>query len=179
MRKTELLGIVRRKPIDVTRFTPAQIARFWAKVDRRGPEECWLWLGGTTVSHGFEYGICTMAGELYKPHRIAFALETGAIDEALTIDHVRECGCTSKLCCNYRHMEQVTESENTLRQYRDPARLYALTCSSGHAVEFGCPTCRRCQVAAVARSMAKKPEKYRAMKREQKRNERARKRLES
>lgn len=171
----------RRIPIDPSSFTEQQIERFWAKVDRRGPEECWLWKGSTTESHGFVYGTCTMGTEHYKPHRVAFALVRGSINAELTLDHVESRGCTSKLCCNPWHMEEVTESENTLRQYRSPDRLYSLTCKKGHAREFvpapQAYRCGKCAVMAVAKSQAKRADYYRQMKTRQKREQRARKKL--
>ncbi len=148
--------------------------RFWSHVDRRGPKECWLWNGGSTASKGFRYGVWEYYGIPWKAHRIAYFLKKGAIPEGLTLDHVKARGCESKLCCNPAHLEPVTQSVNTLRQYSDPGRLYALVCARGHAKEFGRVACRKCSVLAVARSQAKKPEKYREMKRLQKQRERAR-----
>lgn len=47
-------------------------------------------------------------------HRFAWELEYGPIPEGMTIDHVYEL-CQYKSCCNTRHMEVVTMSENVRR----------------------------------------------------------------
>ena len=150
--------------------TETQRANFWAKIDRRGPQECWLWKGMVKTSHGFSYGDFWLAGLKIAAHRLAYLLETGALDPELTIDHL----CRQKLCCNPAHMEQVTQAENSRRIYTDPNRLYPLTFSCGHPREFGVDHCKRCQVARVARSQAKRADYYREMKRLQKQKERAR-----
>lgn len=36
--------------MEIKALTPAQIARFWSKVDRGGPNGCWLWRGWTNHS---------------------------------------------------------------------------------------------------------------------------------
>lgn len=149
--------------------------RFWAKVDKRGPEECWPWMGATSTAKGHTYGVWQYSGLNWKAHRIAYTLAVGPIPDEFTIDHVKARGCTMKLCCNPSHLEPVTQSVNTLRQYSDPGRLYRLTCKRGHAKEFGRPACRQCMVIAVARCQRANPGKYLPMKREQKRRERTRK----
>lgn len=30
--------------------------RFWAKVDKRGPDDCWEWKGGSTCKDGYSRG---------------------------------------------------------------------------------------------------------------------------
>jgi hypothetical protein len=56
--------------------------RFWAKVDRRGPDECWLWTA-TTNEHG--YGVMRpdtvrRDGPTVKAHRVSARLAGMQID---------------------------------------------------------------------------------------------------
>lgn len=159
-------------------LTMGDVERFWRTVEKGGDGECWLWKGVVSRAKGFEYGAFYHEDLQWKAHRVAYELTVGPIPEGMTLDHVENRGCRSKLCCNPAHLEPVTQSENTMRQYRSPSRLYRLTCRHGHAREFGVVACRKCAVIAVARSQAKKPEKYREMGRVQKQRERARKRLQ-
>ena len=78
--------------------------RFWASVDKRGPDECWPWLGYIDV-HG--YG---KQGLRYA-YRAAYELMVGPIPEGLTIDHL----CRVTWCVNPAHMEPVTRAENASR----------------------------------------------------------------
>jgi hypothetical protein len=82
--------------------------RFWAKVDRRGPNECWPWVGAK-LQHGYGH---LKVGDSYPPaHRVAYELLVGLIPEGLQIDHL----CRNRACCNPAHMEPVTPLENTRR----------------------------------------------------------------
>lgn len=98
--------------------------RFWAKVDKRGPDECWRWIG----SHGEQgYGQLRVGegvGRLVKAHRLSYALNVGRIPEGREIDHL--CRVTS--CVNPGHLEPVTHQENIRRAWAaHPA------CHRGHA----------------------------------------------
>lgn len=107
--------------------------RFHAKVDRRGPDECWPWTGAVT---GKGYGHLRRGGRTegwVYAHRLAYELEHGPIPDDLTIDHVRARGCTTPLCCNPAHLEVVTRVENTLRADAPSRRLHdAGVCVRGH-----------------------------------------------
>ncbi len=164
------------KPRTIPTIEITMQLRFWALVDRRSDTECWPWLGSSSTIGNATYGVWTYSGYQWKAHRIAYTLAVGPIPDELTLDHVKDRGCTMKLCCNPSHLEPVTQSVNTLRQYSDKDRLYHLTCKRGHAREFGRDGCRRCNVIAVAKSQRNNPDKYLAMKREQKKRERARQR---
>ena len=108
-------GIITRE-----HFRIAEVERFWALVERGAPDQCWLWKGRTSkAKYGAVYGVWTCSGEIYKPHRVAYALEYGELKTGLTIDHVKARGCTSKLCCNPGHLEAVTQSENVGRYWRE------------------------------------------------------------
>lgn len=133
-------------------LTEKEVQRFWGSIKRGNQDECWEWQGPTSTAKSHTYGVFCLyrrikvgeresAGHLqYKAHRIAFLLSNGQISRELTIDHV----CENKLCCNPRHMEEVSQSENTLRGYRrHPERKAGGLCRYGHEREPGRP-CGEC-----------------------------------
>jgi hypothetical protein len=82
--------------------------RFWAKVDRRGVDECWPWLGGKILSG---YGSFKWDGRVQGAHRAAYEILVGPIPEGLYIDHL----CRNPNCVNPAHLEPVTNWENVRR----------------------------------------------------------------
>lgn len=79
------------------RFYPALIdqpEKFWAKVDRRGPDECWPWLGClSTMGYG-------RAGKKGYAHRLAWRLMRGPIPAGHYVLH----RCDNPPCCNPSHL---------------------------------------------------------------------------
>lgn len=76
---------------------------FWAHVDRRGPLECWEWVG----THW--YGSFFHRGHNLRAHRIAWALEHGCqVPEGMVLRHL----CNNKPCCNPAHLKPGTQSDN-------------------------------------------------------------------
>jgi len=90
-------------------LTPAQLERFWAKVDKSGA--CHLW---TAHVQSRGYGELTIARRNRLAHRVAWELERGPIPDGLTVDHL----CRNKRCVRVEHMELVTAAENTRRARR-------------------------------------------------------------
>jgi hypothetical protein len=68
--------------------------RFWAKVERWGPDACWPYRG-----HLRSDGYGDFNGEL--AHRVAFRISKGDPGD-LEVQHLSEC--TSRLCCNPSHL---------------------------------------------------------------------------
>lgn len=94
-----------------------------ARTVREG--DCLIWQGAQN-SRG--YGSVTNGhGGSMLAHRAVWEYVNGPIPEGLTIDHVAERGCVSKLCLNVDHMEVVTRAENVRRALR--ARTH---CKHGH-----------------------------------------------
>lgn len=114
--------------------------RFWAKVDRRGPDECWPWLGAKNKNEG--YGVFCL--KTTKPkrnlhaHRFAYQTIVGPVPEGLVLDHYRlnpgprNAPC-SRACVNPAHSEPATNKENILRGNGITASCARRTaCPSGH-----------------------------------------------
>lgn len=80
--------------------------RFWAKVDVRGPDECWLWLAGVG---GGGYGrISDGEGGHVAAHRVSYEIANGEIPDGLHILH----SCDNPPCVNPAHLRVGTAKDN-------------------------------------------------------------------
>jgi hypothetical protein len=78
--------------------------RFWSKVDRRGPDECWEWQASRyKKGYGFFRRRAHKAGrkgDCMQSHRMTWELVNGAIPEGRLVCHT----CDNPPCCNPSHL---------------------------------------------------------------------------
>jgi len=97
------------KPLSAFEFSLKYVQRFWSKVDKRSPDECWPWI--PPVAKG-RYGNFTIRvngkSEQFKPSRLAYYFRTG-------IDLGSKFGChtcDNPICCNDAHIFPGTQRDN-------------------------------------------------------------------
>lgn len=82
--------------------------RFWAKVDRRGDDECWEWRGGKQGRPGFDYGRYYLDGKTVPAHRYMYENVHGPAT-GLVVRH----RCDNPPCVNPGHLQLGTHKDNT------------------------------------------------------------------
>jgi HNH endonuclease len=84
-------------------YTPKDMVRFWAKIDRSG--DCWVW---TAATGNQGYGQFVVNHRKIRAHRIAFELAYGPIPTGLLVLH----RCDNPPCCNPDHLFLGTQADN-------------------------------------------------------------------
>ena len=80
------------------------ISRFWSRVERRGPDDCWLWHGALNESG---YGVGWTGERTRLAHRIAWFLTHG--------EWPSDClchACDNPRCCNPAHVFEGSRADN-------------------------------------------------------------------
>jgi hypothetical protein len=93
------------------RENEATLRRFFEKVDYGfDPDDCWVWIGALSDEG---YGDFRLPGRTVRAHRVSYLWRFGApADETPFLDHVN---CLGRFCVNPRHLEPVSNEENTRR----------------------------------------------------------------
>jgi|SRR6188768_779520 len=78
--------------------------RFWSKVDRRGPDECWPWKTGKFPSGHGQFWLGTRS---QMAHRCAFLLTHGRWPDPCGLHR-----CDNPPCCNPAHLFEGTAVDN-------------------------------------------------------------------
>lgn len=90
-------------------FRPAPLAeRLAARVERRGPNECWPWTG-PLFGKSVKYGQLKSKGRNRPAHRVALELHLGReLAPGMSALHT----CDNGGCCNWAHLYEGTPADN-------------------------------------------------------------------
>jgi hypothetical protein len=108
-------------PLATSRVYGDDEARWWSHVDRRGDDECWPWMATIStegIAHFFD------GEKVVNAARWGYGRFVEPIPGPLMPDHTchdpRVCKvpprkCPHRSCCNWAHLEPVTNRVNVLR----------------------------------------------------------------
>lgn len=91
---------------------PHWTKRYWTHVEKRSPDECWLWTGsvisGTAKNGRNRYGRIMCDRTYVLAHRISYLIHKGPVPDGLLIMH----SCDEPRCQNPQHLRVGTQLDN-------------------------------------------------------------------
>jgi hypothetical protein len=99
------------------------LARFWSKVDKSGPNGCWVWTRARYKSGYGAFGVGSRTLKTRKrlrAHRLSYELAHGPIPEGLCVLH----HCDNRLCVNPSHLFLGTVVDNNIDMKRKGRHTY-------------------------------------------------------
>lgn len=148
--------------------TPSE--RFWVKVNRLGPDDCWPWRAHIARNG---YGGFRYQGKSQGAHRFAYVEQNGAIPDGLVVSCAGGPTCQHRRCVNPAHLRAVPQSTNlgSSPHTVNYASTNATHCPKGHpyagdnlrfdGADRYCAACKRVsQRAAELRRAGARRERY-------------------
>lgn len=110
--------------------------RFWERVDKSGPDDCWMWTGNTRGTKPLMYGILSIDHRGISAHRLAYEFQNGTLPQLVEADYRGTCvrhTCDNTLCMNGRHLIPGTHVQNMQDKVdRHRTGRYKTHCKRGH-----------------------------------------------
>ena len=94
------------KHLPIPRMSRSDITRFWSKVDKASPDDCWLWSAGNARGYGHFW----LNGKHFKATRISYSLFWHTDPGHLQVCHT----CDNPRCVNPDHLWLGSSSDNNL-----------------------------------------------------------------
>ena len=91
--------------VDTSRPQRSDEKRFWAKVDRGAPDQCWTW---TASTNNCGYGRFFAGGASVLAHRYSFEVHHRPLAEGEVVRHT----CDQPGCVNPHHLKAGTHQDN-------------------------------------------------------------------
>ena len=116
--------------------------------------DCWEW----QLARDREgYGVVNLRIDGQKrtmgSHRASYMIFVGTIPDGLVIDHL----CRNRACCNPKHLEPVTQRENSIERSMSPTAQAVRSgrCKRGHPITSGkdCGPCKSMRERAKRRRL--------------------------
>lgn len=104
-------------------ITSGDARRFWSKVKKAGPDECWIWQAYTDQDG---YGRFSLKGKKHRAHRVAVRID-GRQPDGKVVRHT----CDNPSCVNPDHLRVGTQTDNI--RDRDRKGRQARGRRNGHA----------------------------------------------
>ena len=88
---------------------PPLYVRFWKNVNKKGPDDHWLWVGKSLTGSN-RYGQIWSQGRHIRANRASWELHNGPIPNGLWVLHK----CSESRCVNPAHLYLGTQEQNEM-----------------------------------------------------------------